>query len=324
VLLGEAEASAYSECVQESRLPVPLGFKAVPLAKVLALADGAVSGGRGPVPASAAVDFGRGERLGVEAQLAEQACDREAEALGAPAAEAGGRAGITWLRIPGGSFRLGSAAGGADEQPVRTVRVDSFELMKTEVTVRQYEACVQEGACTEPAGRRVSAACNWGRPEWGDHPVNCVGWDQARAFAAWAEARLPTEAEWEYAARGGRRAATYPWGDAPATCARATMEDGEAGCGAGGTRPVCSVPAGSSQDGVCDLAGNVWEWVQDHHHASYGGGPTDGRAWEDGNGTRRVFRGGSWGLTAEYLRASKRDRREPGRQFDSLGFRPAR
>jgi len=148
-----------------------------------------------------------------------------------------------------------------------------------------------------------------------------VAWDQAGAFAAWVGggARLCTEAEWEYAARSGGQDRTYPWGDEAPTCNRAVM----GGC-EGGTQPVCSRVTGNSDQGGCDLAGNVWEWVQDWHNSSYAGAPADGSAWEAPGGSHRVERGGGWDNSAASLRASDRRGRAPGARTDYLGLRLCR
>jgi formylglycine-generating enzyme required for sulfatase activity len=154
-----------------------------------------------------------------------------------------------------------------------------------------------------------------------------VSWDDAQAFVAYlgGGARLPTEAEWEYAARSGGLDQTYPWGDELATCDRAVMNDGGAGCDEGHTWAVCSKPAGNSAQGVCDMAGNVFEWVQDDYHGSYNGAPGDGSAWVDEpRGSFRVFRGGSWLSPAGNLRAANRFGNTPSFRFEPLGFRPAR
>ena len=233
-----------------------------------------------------------------------------------------GTAGIEWIRIPGGTFEMGSTEGSSDEKPVHRVRVEGFELAKSEVTVAQYRACVRAGTCTEPGS---GSSCNWGKSGRDDHPVNCVDWEQAVAFSRWAGGRLPSEAEWEYAARSGGRSQRYPWGDEQASCARAVMDDGGNGCGQGGTWAVCSKARGLSAQGVCDLAGNVWEWVEDCWHGDYSGAPSDGRAWTSGcTGSDRVSRGGSWYDTARNLRAASRNGFSPGNRGDNLGFRPLR
>ncbi len=232
-----------------------------------------------------------------------------------------GKAGIEWVRIPGGTFQMGSRSGDSDEKPVHTVTVSTFELAKSEVTVVQYRVCVDVGPCTAPD---TGTYCNWGKRGREDHPINCVDWSQAVAFSRWVGGRLPTEAEWEYAARSGGRAQTYPWGDAKATCSYAVMDDGSGnGCGRGNTTwPVCSKPRGNSMQGVCDLSGNVWEWVSDWY------GDYSSTSQQDpqgaGTGSGRVLRGGSWYGGARYVRAACRIRFSPGYRDYYLGFRPAR
>ena len=230
--------------------------------------------------------------------------------------------GIEWVRIPGGSFNMGSEDGDSDEMPVHIVMVPTFEMGKTQVTVDQYRACVDAGACTAPS---TSEWCNWGQSDRGKHPINCVDWNQAQAFATWAGGRLPSEAEWEYAARSGGGDCKYPWGDEDATCERAVMNDGSGyGCGRDSTWPVCSKLKGNTTHGLCDMAGNVWEWVQDWYHDSYNGAPTDGLAWESPTGSYRVVRGGSWLFGARSVRAAYRFYYLPGSRVDDLGFRVAR
>jgi len=218
---------------------------------------------------------------------------------------------------------MGSEDGDSDEMPVHIVMVPTFEMGKTQVTVDQYRACVDAGACTAPS---TSEWCNWGQSDRGKHPINCVDWHQAQAYAKWAGGRLPSEAEWEYAARSGGRDWKYPWGNENATCERAVMDDGSGnGCGRGNTTwPVCSKPKGNTTHGLCDMAGNVWEWVQDWYHDSYKGAPTDGSAWEKPTGSSRVDRGGSWGNGAGSVRAAIRNHASPGYRHDTLGFRLAR
>jgi iron(II)-dependent oxidoreductase len=198
------------------------------------------------------------------------------------------------------------------------VSLGAFELMKTEVTVGQYRKCVDAGVCSKPD---TESYCNWERSGREDHPINCVDWDQATTFATWAGGRLPTGEEWTYAATSGGQSRDYPWFVATATCERAIMKDPAtaqkrrngivlstdgSGCGQRRTWPVCSKPAGNSTQGVCDLAGNVWEWTVERQ----------GDYW--------VYRGGSWTRTASYLRASYRNRGESSYRSGTLGFRLAR
>lgn len=226
---------------------------------------------------------------------------------------AAGKAGIEWVPIPGGSFMMGSGTG--DEGPRHKVSVRAFQMARTLVTVGQYKACVDAGRCTAPA---TVGWCNWGAPGHERYPVNCVDWSQAKAFSEWVGGRLPSEAEWEYAARSAGREQEYPWGDAPATCARAVI----APCRAG-SAPVCSTPAGNTKQGLCDMAGNEWEWVQDAYHDSYEGAPTDGSAWE-GGGPNRVLRGDSWFYEAPRARCAARAFDRPDLRDNDNGFRPAR
>lgn len=140
-----------------------------------------------------------------------------------------------------------------------------------------------------------------------------------------AGGRLPGEAEWEYAASGGE-GRKYPWGSEDATCARAVMDDGGVGCSESRTWPVCSKRAGSSKHGLCDLAGNVWEWTLDCWHGNYQRTPNDGSAWTAACelGDKRVVRGGSWGSRAGNLQAANRSWDGAGVRNHNRGFRCVR
>ncbi len=179
-----------------------------------------------------------------------------------------------WVFIEGGTFEMGSH--GEHEQPIHTVNVPSFEMWRTEVTVAQLARCWCAGEC-EPAGT-AEETCNWERPDREAHPVNMVSWDDSLVFCSWVGGRLPSEAEWEYAARSGGQDIKYPWGDHMANCDLAVMDDGGYGCGEGHTWPVCSKPDGNTDQGLCDMSGNLKELVQDTYHDNYEGAPTDGSA----------------------------------------------
>lgn len=213
-------------------------------------------------------------------------------------------AAVEWVRIPGGSFLMGSEKGNENERPVHRVRVRTFEMAKTLVTNRQYAACVDAGACVAA----VFAPYFMKGP---DHYLSDMDWNQAQAFCAWVQGRLPSEAEWEYAARSAGRAWEYPWGDEQATCQRAVINTGEDSCGNPAALPVCSRPRGNTKQGLCDMAGDAWEWVQDWYHPSYGGAPADGSAWEDPAGEFRVARGGAYNGDASRVRAAYREYYEP-------------
>ncbi len=230
----------------------------------------------------------------------------------------------TMQRLPGGTFQMGSVDGDPDERPVHPVTIKPFEMSRTEITVAQYRACVEDnGACERPDN---SHDCNWGVDGRDDHPVNCVSWHDAKAYAQWLGARLPSEAEWEYAARGGGLDRDYPWGDEPANCQHAVINDESgAGCGAERTWPVCSKPAGHSVQGLCDMVGNVWEWVEDDWHDRYDQASEVGSPRVDSpRAGDRVIRGGSWWNGPRDARVAYRYGDVPSNRGGSLGFRVAR
>jgi sulfatase modifying factor 1 len=218
------------------------------------------------------------------------------------------------VEVPGGTFEMGSDVEGVDpdEAPVRQVHVDTFWIDETEVTVEAYAACMNApGApCSEPQPPMMEVTCNSMMEGRELHPVNCLTWSQAQAYCAWVDGgtkRLPTEAEWEKAARG-TDARTYAWGETIATCSYAVMDEpgaGGPGCGTNATVQVGSKPLGASPYGAHDMAGNVWEWVSDWHADSYDDDDTNNPTGPAA-GTERVRRGGSLATNAAYLRASNR------------------
>lgn len=243
---------------------------------------------------------------------------------------------VEWVSIRGGRFLMGAddMPGCEEARPVHEVNIRTFEMSRTLVTVEQYAECVIRGKCALPGNDKNSnngANCNWGKDGRQFHPVNCVTWDQAKRYAQFMRARLPSEAEWEYAATGGGKRQKYPWGDDAPTCARAVMDDGGYGCGNNGTMPVCSRPLGNTAQGVCDMAGNVWQWTQDTIRNSYVDAPTDGSADEsvkyvNADGTKtRVIRGGSFYTVGKSeLRAQFRNGFKPLDRADHTGFRIVR
>jgi formylglycine-generating enzyme required for sulfatase activity len=150
--------------------------------------------------------------------------------------------------------------------------------------------------------------------------MNCVNFAMAEGFCRWAGGRLPTESEWEYAARSRGLDRTYPWGEAEPSCELAAIHD--PGCTAKGTLEVCSKPAGNTEQGLCDMAGNAFEWCQDDYSDNYKGAPADGSAAFTGD-RFKVMRGGSIN-SDEPLYTRHRTFHDPPFFFSGMGIRCAR
>jgi formylglycine-generating enzyme required for sulfatase activity len=224
--------------------------------------------------------------------------------------------------IPAGEFMMGSPAtekGRSDnEGPQHKVTIAKpFAVAKFDVTFAEWDACVLVGGCLQ---------VDDGGKGRGRRPVIFVNWDEARRYVAWFSQmtgqpyRLLTEAEWEYAARAGTTTAYY-WGDEIGT--------GNANCNGCGTQWDSKEPApvgsfAANAFGLHDMAGNVWQWVEDCEHDDYDGAPADGSAWTSGECRSRVSRGGSWFVPTEYLRSANRAWDSPTLGYDGLGFRVAR
>lgn len=204
---------------------------------------------------------------------------------------------------------MGRHDGDERERPEREVYISDFYIDRHEVTVKQYKRCVLDGACARPRKQHSASnrRYNDGALARDDHPINGVSWHQASAYCEHIGGRLPTEAEWEKAARGKDKR-RYPWGDDAPSCEVAVMfEIGlGSGCGAGGTLPVGSKPTGASPYGVQDMIGSVSEWTLDFYsedtysHAS----ARDPRGPQRGDA--HVVRGGTWHSEAQHLSATRR------------------
>ena len=235
--------------------------------------------------------------------------------------------------IAAGEFVMGNDRGSGDERPRHTVWLDAFEIDEHEVAVAQYGECVDAGVCSEPYGGSDAYKlafegnfANWGKPGRDNQPVNAASWHQANQFCLWADKRLPTEAEWEKAARGtdGR---TYPWGEEEPTCERIVMDDSGDGCGHEQTWPVGSKPLGLSPYGVADMSGNVWEWTLDWYDRDfYDTGPARNPLNSDPGIEKKVLRGGSLADQNPHIhRVANRLAYDPQQRFDyTIGFRCAR
>ncbi len=217
--------------------------------------------------------------------------------------------------IPAGSFMMG----GLIETPVHRVRVKAFAIGKYEVTFAEYDACVAAGGCN---GHRPKDE-GWGR---GRRPVINVSWNHAKAYVSWLSRktgkryRLPSEAEWEYAARAGTTTA-YHWGDG--------IGRNNANCGGCGSRwdNRRTAPVGSfrpNRFGLHDVLGNLTEWVEDCWHPNYSGAPSDGRAWTSAGCGKRIFRGGTFGSKPLTIRSASRFGYDPALRGSIAGFRVAR
>ena len=203
-----------------------------------------------------------------------------------------------------------------DERPARKVTVKDFWLARTDATVEAWTKCMAAGACTAP---QTGGSCNWKVAGRDQHPVNCIDWNQARAFCQWVGLRLPTAEEWEYAAKGGEPR-VHPWGHGEVTAQRAnfcekrcfelhidwTWTDRSQDDGWQSTSPVGTYPAGASRHGLLDMAGNAAQWTASDYSPGF-----------------KEVRGGGWDQYPRYLRSSTRVKHLPTQWFDNVTVRCA-
>lgn len=223
--------------------------------------------------------------------------------------------------IPAGEFQMGSKSGNDDEKPVHNVFLDAFYMDIYEVTNALYACCVEAGVCTEPSEwKSFSRDSYYGSVTFDNYPVIWVNWDQAREFCDWRGARLPSEAEWEKAARGGLEGKQYPWGDQEPDCSMANYS-AIAGC-KGDTTKIGSYPP--NDFGLFDMSGNVFEWVWDWYSEDYYASSPSRNPRGLENGGNRVLRGGCWSLDAGVARVAFRGKDPTDFRNIDLGFRCAR
>jgi formylglycine-generating enzyme required for sulfatase activity len=228
------------------------------------------------------------------------------------------------VRIPGGEFTRGRSHAlpdddlkwyptiMKDDRPARKIRIDEFWLDEREVSNEEYAAFVKA------TGHR--APHHWPKgvlpPEIAKVSVVNVSWDDAAAFAKWAGKRLPTEAEWERACRGNAEGKKYPWGDDKPAASSArfnTVSGPAAGCG-----------FAKNDFGLCDMAGNVWEWAADWYEKDYYAAAPEANPRGPESGMYRVLRGGSWADEAKYLTCAHRSWARPKERSPNIGFRCAK
>jgi len=222
--------------------------------------------------------------------------------------------------IPEGEFEMGYGSGNADESPAHNVFLDAYWIDQTEVSNKQYAACVASGDCPELISKGSFARPDYfTNPQYTDYPVIYINYEQAQAYCSWAGRRLPTEAEWEKAARGTERF-IYPWGNTAPSPDLLNYDRN-----VGDTTAVGSYPAGASPYGVLDMSGNVSEWVADWYDAEYYIGSLRINPPGPVNGIERVLRGGNWEDTnINHIRAIDRMSRLPqARSERYIGFRCA-
>jgi formylglycine-generating enzyme required for sulfatase activity len=235
--------------------------------------------------------------------------------------------GVEMALVPAGEFQMGSENGHSVERPVHTVYLDAFYMDIYEVTNALYEKCVQAGACTLPGdSKSYTRSSYYGNAQYDDYPVIWVDWEQAGVYCAWRGARLPSEAEWEKAARGGLDGKLYPWGDESPDCKKGAKNgaklDDDGGCNETDTEPVGSYSPNGY--GLYDMAGNVWEWAADWYGGNYyASSPSEDPAGP-ASGDDRVVRGGSWNNRSNGVRSAFRYNAAPDLKSGSVGFRCSR
>jgi formylglycine-generating enzyme required for sulfatase activity len=219
--------------------------------------------------------------------------------------------GMVMVYVPEGEFEMGDKGLGSAEKPVHTVYLDGFWIDQTEVTHELYKVCVEQGGCDPPSNTDF-----YDDPSYANHPIVYATWLNANNYCEWAGRRLPTEAEWEKAARGtdGR---WYPWGNTY-DCPMANFGE----CNPS-TSPVGSYPEGASPYGALDMAGNVWEWVSDWYDVNYYHDSPHENPQGPSFGEERGLRGGSYEGTKRNARTATRGDLLPEQTINDVGFRCA-
>jgi serine/threonine-protein kinase len=249
--------------------------------------------------------------------------------------------GMAMMYVPAGPFTMGASADQvmadcailrgecerewfADQEPPHLVELDAFWMDQTEVTNAMYALCVNAGACKPP---RITSSdlsdSYYDNPEFADYPVIYMNWNQANDYCEWAGARLPTEAEWEKAARG-TDARFFPWGDSTPTCSLMNFHPVNGSACKGDPNAARDYPDGQSPYQIFNLAGNVFEWVSDWYDANYYSVSPAGNPQGPPGGLAKIMRGGSWYYDAEFARATYRYHQDARYYYSFTGFRCVR
>lgn len=241
--------------------------------------------------------------------------------------------GVTMMYVPAGEFIMGNNNGRDEVKPERTVYLDDFYIDKYEVTNAAYKRCVDANGCGAPqSNRSLTYFPYYGDSQYDDYPVLFVSWYQAKRYCEWRGMRLPTEAEWEKAARGvsGRR--IYAWKGAfdgtklnfcDSRCTFGKSADKTVDDGYADTAPVGSYEEGQSSYEIYDLAGNVWEWIADWYDAGYYRAAPNTNPLGPSSGVYRVLRGGAWDTDKNETQSSFRIGKDPAVAYNDIGFRCA-
>jgi len=229
--------------------------------------------------------------------------------------------GMKLMYVPAGNFQMGS--NDFPDTPVHTVYLDAFWIDQTDITNKMYALCDNAGVCQSPTNTSSNFHSSYyGNSQFDNYPVIYIDWNMAKTYCEWAGRQLPSEAQWEKAARGtdGR---TYPWGNS-IDCSLANYGGNGSNDCVGDTTEVGAYPSGVSPYGALDMAGNVWQWVADWYDGKYYSNSPSSNPLGPTSGQGRVLRGGPWEGVEYDVRSAARIRFDPDVTYYSVGFRCAR